>query len=61
MERKSGSQIQEVKSLSNNKLALIIEQDSEIWFNIYNILEEIKYKNEILDDMSIVDILLSVY
>ena len=40
---------------------LTTEQDSEIWYSIYNILKEIKYKNEILDDMSIVDILLSVY
>ena len=40
---------------------LTTEQDSEIWYNIYNILKEIKYKDEILDDMSIVDILLSVY
>lgn len=40
---------------------LTTEQDSEIWHSIYNILKEIKYKDEILDDMSIVDILLSVY
>ena len=40
---------------------LTTEQDSEIWYSIYNILKEIKYKDEILDDMSIVDILLSVY
>ncbi len=40
---------------------LTTEQDSEIWYSIYNIIKEIKYKNEILGDMSIVDILLSVY